>query len=203
MKTIDYFYSCHSVFAYFGAWRLEEIAAEKQARIIHRPFDLDPVMQAAGSTPFRERSTAHRAYFFGREIARWAEYRNLAITGRRPTYHDNPLAPGNGIIIAAQNAGGDAGALSRAILQAHWKDDADMADPDTLTALAEGLGMNGRDLMAAAMSDAVQAEHAENTRAAIAAGVFGSPTYFVDGDMFYGQDRLELVARALDTPFAR
>ncbi|WP_300032076.1 2-hydroxychromene-2-carboxylate isomerase [uncultured Roseobacter sp.] len=203
MKTIDYFYSCHSVFAYFGAWRLEEIAAEKQARVVHRPFDLDPVMQAAGSPPFAARSKAHRAYFFGREIARWAEYRDLPITGRRPTHHDNPLAPGNGIIIAAQQDGLDAGALSRAILQAHWRDDADMADPATLTALADGLGMDGAALMARALSDSVQAEHHENTAAAAAAGVFGSPTYFVEGDMFYGQDRLELVARALDTPFAR
>ena len=203
MKTIDYYYSCHSVFAYFGAWRLEEIAAEKGAQIVHRPFDLDPVMQAAGSQPFAERSKAHRAYFFGREIARWAEYRDLPIIGRRPVHHDNPLAPGNGIIIAAQRAGLDAGALSRAILQAHWRDDADMADPAALTALANGCGMPGDTLMAEALSDAVQAEHAENTRSAIAAGLFGSPTYFVDGDMFYGQDRLELVARALDAPFAR
>ena len=202
MKKIDYFYSCHSAYAYLGAWRLQDIATEHGARIIHRPIDLNPVLDAAGSHAFRDRSAAHVAYFFGRELARWAEYRGLPILPRRPTYHDNPLAPGNGMIIAAQETGADADALSRAILQAHWRDDADMADPDTLVALADALGQDGTALMQAAMSPQVQAIHAQNTAHAIALGLFGSPTYGVDGDMFYGQDHLELVDRALRTPFA-
>lgn len=202
MKMIEYFYSCHSAYAYLGAWRLAEIADNAGAKVVHRPIELSPVMEAAGGQPFATRTDAHVAYFFGRELTRWAEYRGLQILDHRPTHHDNPLAPGNGILIAAQTAGEDVDALSRAILQAHWRDDADMADPDTLRALADGLGMDGTALMTQAMSDRIQAEHAENGRLAIERQIFGSPTYFVDGDMFYGQDHLELVARALDQPFA-
>lgn len=202
MKEIEYFYDCHSVFAYLGARRLAEIAAENNARVIHRPFDLNPVMDAAGSTPFTARSKTHNAYFFGREITRWAEYRDLPWIRRRPTHHDNPLALGNGAIIAAQNAGWNTDSLSRALLAAHWQDDADLADVETVRNIVTGLGMDANALIEAALAPETHSEHAANTSQAIARHVIGSPTYFIEGDMFYGQDRLELVARALDTPFA-
>ncbi|WP_187430015.1 2-hydroxychromene-2-carboxylate isomerase [Roseobacter fucihabitans] len=202
-KTIEYFYACHSVYAYLGAGRLAEIAAQKGAEIIHRPFDFDPVMAAAGGAPFGKRPKAHMDYFFGRELRRWAEYRDRAMIQHRPMCHDNPLALGNGAIIAAQNAELDADALSRGLLAAHWRDDADLAAPKTLHTIAAGLNMDGAMLLEAAKSRDVQHQHGTNTDEAIARHVIGSPTYFVQGDMFYGQDRLELVARALDTPFAR
>jgi 2-hydroxychromene-2-carboxylate isomerase len=129
---------------------------------------------------------------------RWAEWRDLPILRYRPTYHDNPLALPNGMIIAS---GKDAGVLSRAILQAHWRDDADISDAGALRALADGVGLNGAELCASAQSTTVQAQHKVNTEEAIARNVFGSPTYFVDGDMFYGQDRLHMVERALAKPF--
>lgn len=203
MKEIEYFYACHSVYAYFGAERLAEIAARNDARVIHRPFDFDPVMAAAGGAPFQKRPKPHMDYFFGRELMRWAEYRDLPWIMRRPAHHNNPLALGNGAIIAAQSMDWDVHTLSRALLQAHWRDDADLADVPTITAIADGLGMDGAALITAAQSDAVEDQHAANTTEAIARHVIGSPTYFVEGDMFYGQDRLELVARALVKPFAR
>ncbi|WP_300062291.1 2-hydroxychromene-2-carboxylate isomerase [uncultured Roseobacter sp.] len=203
MKQIEYFYACHSVFAYLGAWRLAEIAAEHDVQVIHKPIDLNPVVAAAGSAPFSARSKTHSYYFFGREITRWAEVRELPWIMRRPTHHDNPLALGNGTIIAAQTMGLDVHALSRALLQAHWRDDADPADAATIAAIADGLGMDGAALITAAQSAETQAQHAANTAEAIARHVLGSPTYFVEGDMFYGQDRLEMVARALVKPFAQ
>ncbi len=198
-KTIEYFYSAHSAYAYFGAWELQRIAQKVAAHVIHRPFDFAPVMAAAGGKGFRDRSKANIGYFFGREMVRWAQWRNLPMIRHRPVHHDNPLALANGAIIAA---GDSADPLRRALLQAHWRDDADLADENTVKRLAEDLGLDGDALVRAAHSDAVQAQHSANTEEAIARSVFGSPTYFVDGDMFYGQDRLMMVERALKIPFA-
>lgn len=198
LKTIEYFYSAHSAFAYLGAWELERIAQDAGAQVIHRPFDFAPVIAAAGAPGFKARSPAHLRYFFGREMVRWAELRDLPMIRHRPTHHDNPLALANGAIIAAGDA---AGPLSRAILQAHWRDDADIADPATLHALATSVGLDADALLTAAQSDVIQAQHDANTREAVARSVFGSPTYFVAGDMFYGQDRLFMVERALSAPF--
>jgi len=68
--------------------------------------------------------------------------------------------------------------------------------------LADNTGLDGAALQDAAQSSAVQAQHQANTDEAIARNIFGSPTYFVGEDMFYGQDRLHMVERALTTPFA-
>lgn len=198
-KTIEYFYSAHSAYAYLGAWELERIADEHGAVIQHRPYDFLPVMAAAGGKRFKDRTTPHVDYFFGRDMYRWAELRELPMVRFRPTYHDNPLALPNGMIIAAK---GHEGPLSRAILQAHWRDDADIADAKTLEGIAGDIGLPGATLIRAATSEEVLARHDANTEEAIARGIFGSPTYFVEGEMFYGQDHLHMVARALVRPFS-
>ncbi|MEL0018327.1 MAG: DsbA family protein, partial [Rickettsiales bacterium] len=98
--------------------------------------------------------------------------------------------------------GVDVDALAHRMLEAHWRDDADLADPGTLSRLAREAGIQAPEmLLAAATSPEVAAIYEANTAEAIERSVFGSPTYFVDGDMFYGQDHLELVARALKQPF--
>lgn len=202
MARIDYFYSAHSAYAYLGAQALYRIcAAHPGTELVHRPILLSPVVEAAGGLSFAARSQAHVDYFFGREIERWAEWRGLPVIDHRPTYHDNPLDLPNGLIIAAQRDGLDVNALSFAILQAHWRDDADIADPRLLSELLVRLGLPVEPLMAAARSAPAIDEQAVNTQEAIDRALFGSPTYVVDGDPFYGQDRLELVARALTRPF--
>ncbi|NCQ22830.1 MAG: disulfide bond formation protein DsbA [Rhodobacteraceae bacterium CG17_big_fil_post_rev_8_21_14_2_50_63_15] len=202
MPVIDYFYSAHSAFAWLGSAQVLKICARHGARLVHRPIYLSPVVEAAGGLSFAGRTQAHVDYFFGRDIEHWAEFRGVEVIRHRPTHHDNPLDLPNGVIIAAQEAGQGADALSHAILGAHWRDDADIADAATLATLIAGCGLDPETLLAAARSEPVQAIHAANTAEAIARSVFGSPTYFVDGDPFYGQDRLDLVERALSRPFA-
>ncbi len=88
------------------------------------------------------------------------------------------------------------------MLESHWRDDSDLGDRDTLAALARGVDIDPEPLFEAAAGAEVQALYEANTEEAIRRSVFGSPCYFVDGDMFYGQDRLEMVARALQRAFA-
>jgi 2-hydroxychromene-2-carboxylate isomerase len=201
-KVIEYFYSAHSAFAYLGARKLSEIANAQGYKIHHRPMDFWPVVKAANQHHSGKRSAAHMDYFFGREIARWGEWRGLPIMQGRPTFHDNALALASGLIIAAQNISADVDALSFEIVQSHWANDTDIADPATLHQIATARGLDADALLETAMSDAVQSEYAANTAEAISRDVFGSPTYFVAGDKFYGQDRLEMVERALSRPFA-
>ncbi len=198
-RVIEHFFSAHSAYAYLGAWELQRIADEAGWTIHHRPVDLNPVIAATSGKSFGGRSAAHQEYFFGRDMFRWAEWRELPMIRIRPTYHDNPLALPNGCIIAA---GKRAGAVARAIMLAHWRDDADIADAGTLRGLVEGEGLDADAILDAAAGETVQAEHQANTEEAIARNIFGSPTYFVRGDMFYGQDRLAMVERAIAKPFA-
>jgi 2-hydroxychromene-2-carboxylate isomerase len=202
MSEIEYFYSAHSAFAYLGSARFMDIANAAGRAIRHRPMDLRRVVPASGSTPFSERSKGHYAYFFRREIDRWAEERNAPVMVGRPTHHDNDTTLCNGMIIAAIVQGHNVDRLAHVMLESHWRDDADLADRATLVELGKRAGLDPIPLLEAASSDEVRVIYEANTREAIARSVFGSPTYVVDGDMFYGQDRLEMVERALRQPYA-
>ncbi|MDD9876271.1 MAG: DsbA family protein [Magnetovibrio sp.] len=202
MPELEYFYSAHSAYAYIGSARLAEIATAADCPIVHKPIDLRRVVAVTGPGPTNSLTEARRAYFSGREIERWAEARGVAIMAGRPTHHDNDLALSNGMLIAGLRAGVGIDHLAHTLLEAHWRDDADLADRATLARLGAAAGVDADALLAHALSTEVQAAYEANTEEAIRRSVFGSPTYFVDGDMFYGQDHLELVARALAEPFA-
>ncbi len=202
MTDIEYFYAAHSAFAYLGSARVIAIAETAGCRIIHKPIDLGCVMTAAGSIPFSKRSNAHKSYFFRREIERWSLDRGAPVMNGRPTYHDNDITLANKMLIAGIVQGHNVDQLSRAMLQAHWRDDADLADRNTLAKIGGTVGLDPSPLLDAALSVEIQVIYDANTSQAIERSVFGSPTYFVDGDMFYGQDRLEQVERALKQPYA-
>lgn len=200
MQTIEYFYSAHSAYAYIGSKLLMDVARDGGRRIDHRPMDLRAVVAATGPGPHNSRTEERRAYFSGREIERWAEARGVEILSW-PTFHDNEIALSNGMLIAGLLQGQDIDMLAHRLLEGHWRDDADLADPATLERLGKEAGIDPTPLLDAARSAEVLAVYTANTNEAIRRSVFGSPTYFIDGDMFYGQDHLELVARALRKPF--
>ncbi len=202
MAVIEYFYSAHSAYAYLGSACFIEIARAAKRKIKHRPMDLRRVIEINGPGATNGLTPARRAYFSGREIERWAEFRAAPVLEEFPTHHGKDITLPNCMLIAGILQGVDVDQLAHCMLEAHWRDDADLSDRETLAALGCNAGVDPEPLLAAALSPDVQAAYAENTEEAIRRSVFGSPTYFVDGDMFYGQDHLDLVERALVRPFA-
>lgn len=101
------------------------------------------------------------------------------------------------MIIAARNAGLDALALSHVVLRAIWVEEEDIAHWPTLQRLADSCGFDGQALVLAAQCPPIEAQYLDNTRRAIEALVFGSPTFVVDGERFWGQDRLDFLEQRL------
>lgn len=202
MSVIEYVYSAHSAFAYLGSRELSNICSRHRVTLIHRPVLLSPVVEAQGSLPFAARSQAHVDYFFGREIERWAEYRGVPVQKFRPTYHDADYSLASGMILALGDRGPKVDSMAHSLLEAHWRDDADLSSRQTLEGIATKLGYDAERLLERAASGLIQEKLLANSAWAREHNVFGSPTYFVDGDPFYGQDHLELVERALSQPFA-
>lgn len=203
MAEIEYFYSAHSLYAYIGSRRLQQIAAKARRKVAHRPMDLRQVVAQAGAVPFGKRTQAHKDYFFGREMERWAEQRGVALADSFPSHHANDITLPNCLLIAAMRAGLNIDVLAHSLLGAHWVNDADLADAATLARLVRGAGLDPDPLLEAARAPETLADYERYTQEAIDRSVFGSPTYVVDGDPFYGQDRLEMVERALKQPFRR
>lgn len=201
MPVIEYVYSAHSAYAYLGSGELARICRDHDVTLIHKPVLLSPVVEAQGSQPFRARTQAHVDYFFGREIERWAEYRSVPIVSFRPTYHDADYSLASGMILALGDRGRAVDAMAHHLLQAHWRDDIDLSDTQSLKAVAAHLGHDANALLEKAGSSDIQAKLGQNSDWALSRQVFGSPTYIVDGDPFYGQDHLALVERAVVQPF--
>jgi len=202
MSDLIYYYSAHSAFAYLGSACVMDICQNHGLTLVHRPIPLSPVVEAQGSLPFRARTQAHVDYFFGREIERWAELRDVPVMSARPTHHDADYRLASGMILALGDRGAAVDTMAHAVLQAHWRDDLDLSDASALSALAQSLGHDAKTLLDQAQSATVQAQYQNNAQEALAASVFGSPTYVLNGESFYGQDRLELLERAITPPFA-
>ena len=201
MGTIEYFYAAHSSYAYLGAVKLMHIAAAAGRSIVHKPMQLDRVVTSAGSLGFEHKSAGYSNYYFHRELQRWSEERNVPFAGR-PTYHHHDMTLANCLLVAGVLRGLNIDRLSHAVLQAHWRFDADLADVERLHGITTDAGYAADELLLDAQSDNVAQMYDQNSREAISCGVLGSPTYMVDGDMFYGQDRLHMVARAMGSAYA-
>ena len=102
------------------------------------------------------------------------------------------------MVIAAQDSGRDALPLSHALLRALWAEERNTADTDVRRQIADENGYDGAALVALERSTRVQELYAQFTQEAEALGVFGAPTFVLNGELFWGQDRLDFVDRALD-----
>ncbi|HJV60615.1 MAG TPA: 2-hydroxychromene-2-carboxylate isomerase [Albitalea sp.] len=195
--SIDYYFSPQSPWTYLGHQRFHEIARAAGAAIRVLPVDLGgKVFPVTGGLPLAKRAPQRQAYRL-LELKRFGEFLNQPIT-LQPKYF-----PVNGddaaqLIIAVDMHDGteSAMALAGAILRAVWVEDRNIADTRQLAAMLAALGLPARRLDDA-RSQAVQERYEADSEQAVAAGVFGAPSYVIDGELFWGQDRLDFVVRRL------
>lgn len=197
-KTIDYYYSLASPWSYLGVSRLVALAEQAGATITSYPI---ATFTDNGWVPIWDKPENRQAYV-KTELKRWkARLNSPMVLDDRPQLGN--LAEALPIVYAAQVAGADALALSIALQRAYWEDCRDVAQKDVRAEVASAAGFDGAALSAMEDGDAVAAQRARMFDAAKAAGVFGSPTYVYAGEMFWGQDRLDFLAEALDTAPAK
>lgn len=199
MKTIDYYFSPVSPWTYLGHARLRDIARRHGASIAPKPVDYGRVFPVSGGLPLKQRAPQRQAYRMV-ELRRWRDFLGVPIQ-LEPKFF--PVSPDLAAktIIAAAGAGAEKQLdLSHAFMRACWEQDRDISDAATLVELASGTGLDGAALVKAAGEAAAQAEYDRLTQEAVDRQIFGAPTYVVDGEPFWGQDRLDFVDRALGRP---
>ncbi len=194
-QTIDYYVFLGSPWAYLGSARFAELARAHDLAVNVRPMDAGTVFPASGGLPLAKRAPQRQAYRMT-ELKRWRSFLGLPLN-LQPKFFPAQEAQAARMVVAAQRAGQDALALAHGFMRAVWAEDADIADPQTQARVAAGCGLDAAALQTAAETDAVKAAYAGNAEAALAAGVFGAPSYVLEGEVFWGQDRLDFLARAL------
>ena len=200
--TVDCYYSLSSPWAYFAGPRIVEIARRHHARVILKPFDFQEVAPKTGGIPILTRPLPRRDYH-ATELQRWSKYLGMPLNAKPRFYPplDNKT-PGH-TVIAAQQLGYDYMRLSHAILRAIWAEERNVALAETRKQIADENGMDGASLIKLEKSDAVVAEYRRNTEEVEQHGIFGAPTYVFEGELFWGQDRLDFLERALAAARAR
>ncbi|MEY4863458.1 MAG: hypothetical protein RLZ51_1553 [Pseudomonadota bacterium] len=195
MKTVHYFFTPTSPWTYLGHARFLQMAEEHGARILLRPVDLGRVFPVSGGLPLAKRAAQRQAYRL-KELARWREFRGVPLN-IHPKFFPAPADDAARLIIAADLAQGTAAGLKMAgaLMSAVWAEERNIADADTRAAIATEQGLDPAKL--ASFADQAAAAFDAYTEEAIAAQVFGAPWYLVEGEPFWGQDRLEFVERAL------
>lgn len=194
-REIVVYYALQSPWAYLGWQRLLDLARERGVQATFRPIKMAPVFAASGGLPLAKRPKQRQAYRM-MELKRWRDVLDVPLT-LEPTCFpvDETLAAM--MTIAHGEQGGDIGALSMAMLRAVWAEERNLADRPTLLAIAAEQGVDGEALMVMAGTEAIDAVYEANTEAALTDGVFGVPTFKFGDELFWGQDRLELLVRAL------
>lgn len=190
MARIAYYLTPLSPWVYFAGRRPFDLAARHGAELTVQPLDGAALFARTGGTPLAERHENRKAWR-QQEMARWAARLDMPLTPKPRHFPTNP-APACYAIIAAQAAGGgDMGALVAGLGRACWAEERDIAEDavirDCLGKAGFDPGLADRGLLAGAEA------YGRNLEEGIAAGIFGVPSWVVDGQVFWGQDRLEFL----------
>lgn len=199
MKRVDFFYDFSCPYAYLAHTQIEAVCARAGAELCWRPMLLGGVFQAVGTVqvPFAVMSTAkarHNAF----DMMRWADHFDVPLT--IPATHPNRTVLALRALLAADEAA--IPRASKALFAAYWVLGRDVAQPAVVREALDSVGLDGSALLARADDPAIKAALRTRTDEAIARGVFGAPAFVVTapgvaGDLFWGQDRLDFVEKAL------
>jgi 2-hydroxychromene-2-carboxylate isomerase len=195
-RSIDYYFAPQSPWTYLGHDRFVAMAKAAGATIRVLPADLGKVFPVSGGLPLGKRAPQRQAYRLV-ELRRFSEHLGIALHVQ-PKYFPVASDDAARLIIAVDQQDGADAALRfmGAVMGAVWAQERDIASAHVLGELLAQCGLPAQRLEAS-RSAAIQAIYDANTQQAIDAGVFGAPSYVLDGEIFWGQDRLDFVARQL------
>lgn len=194
--TVDYYLAPQSPWTYLGHTRFQTLTQQANAKVRVLPMDLGKVFPVSGGLPLGQRAPQRQAYRLV-ELARFRDALQLPLNVK-PQFFPVAGDDASRLIIAVDMAHGAqaAMAITGAILAAVWAQERNIADPQVLQALLSEQHLSADCWQASRQSD-VQARYEQNTQQAIESQVFGSPSYVIEGEIFWGQDRLDFVSKRL------
>ncbi len=191
-KHIDFYFDLSSPYSYLAATQLDAIANRHGATIAWKPLVLAAVFKAQGNV--MPAVCVPKAQYMVKDLARWAEHYGVPfqMSSRFPL----PTIRGMRLIIAAESSG-RSGDLAKSLFAGMWERDLDISSDAVLRTLVSECGLSADELMAATETSAVKDKLRAYTDEAISRGVFGAPAMMVDGELFWGNDRLHFLEQQL------
>lgn len=197
MPTIDYYMTCVSPWTYLGHRPIQQVAERHGATLVVKPVNLGEMFKVSGQVALAERPAVRQRYRFI-ELQRFAEMRGRRLNPKPRFFPVNPTLADH-TIIAILRSGGDPFAYMDSVFSAVWADDKDIADEATVAGLLTAAGFDADAILARANDAETAAIRARNTQDALEVDATGVPSYVLAGEPFWGQDRIDLLDRALSS----
>lgn len=193
-RHIELYYDVVCPFAYLASTQIERVAREAGAALEWKPVLLGGILKAIGPTDDANEtmSPARRRHDF-LDMTRWAEV--LGVPLEIPSAHPRRTVLAMRAVLAAGEEGRVA--ASHALYDAYWVRGEDVTSAEVVATALDRASLDGRAIVDRTQDPAIKQELFDRTAEAVRRGVFGVPTFFVAGEMFWGQDRLAFVANAV------
>ena len=196
-QTINYYHFLISPFSYLAIERFNAIASKHDLTVNYLPISVMDVFGELSVLPPGKRHPSLQKMRMD-ELTRWSSFLNKPMNHTPAHFPVDQTLSAQMVFAAGGNNGDpDAGKLSDALLRAVWEEEKNISDESTLVAIADSAGLNGAGLIEMARDDEWNELYISTTKDALETGVVGSPTYQVGDDLYWGQDRLDFLERAL------
>jgi 2-hydroxychromene-2-carboxylate isomerase len=194
-RRITCYFTTISPWAYIGHELFLKIAREHEVAIDWKPVNLGEIFPQTGGLPLAKRPPARQRYRM-LELQRWREKRGLKFS-LHPKNWPFDCALADRSVVAVVQSGSNPATYIGNVFKAVFEEERNCADEAVLGDILRASGGDAQSILAAARAPDTEAAYKANIAEALAAGVFGSPTYIREGELFWGQDRLELLDDAL------
>ena len=195
-KKLEFFYDCSSPWTYLAFSKIEDVARRHNADLIWRPILVGGVFNAVNPSVYetRERPVKPKARYYAKDLQDWAHLYGLKI-GQPTVFPVNSVKAMRGAFVAHEH--GKISPYSRYVFEQYWGENRDISKDEVLRDIVKMAGLDEKEYFSKIASPEYKDKLKHNTDELIERGGFGSPTMFVNGDIFFGNDRLMLVEHAL------
>lgn len=196
---IDFWYDFASTYSHVAAQRIDALANAAKLPVRWRPFLLGPIFAGQGwsTSPFN--LFPSKGKYMWRDMERWSAALGMKLVRPSPFPSNSLLAAR--VALAGEEAGW-IGDFTKRVFAAQFRDGANIADIEVLRSILAAMELNPTQVLEAARSDAVKSRLRSQTDLATSLGLFGAPSFVVEGEVFWGNDRLEEALRWSDRPWA-
>lgn len=195
--TLEYFFTTASAFAYLGHARFMEICKQHEIEPAFRPVKLIDVFADTGGLPLGKRHPARQKYRLI-EMRRWSQELEIEMNTQPAAFPFNATLA-DCIVVCLSDDIQKSDLFVRKCFDAIWKEEKDLGAESVVRELLDSVGLDSEKLVERASSKEAEDIYERNTREAIERGIFGSPSYVLNGELFWGQDRLQQLEQALES----
>ena len=194
MAQVEFFYDFSSPYSYLASTQVEGLEKRTGVPVVWRPFAVGFVFKETGNA--MTASVPAKGKHMLKDLERWAEF--YGVPFHWPSLFPLKSTPALRAALAAEEQG-KLRELSRAFFHTYWVENQDPTQPEKIKELAGKLGLPGEKILARAEEPEIKDKLRANTSEAVRRGAFGAPTFFVGEEMFWGNDRIEMVERHLQS----